>query len=508
MTASTQRKMGVFLQYGQMAVHAVISIVYTPIMLRILGSTEYGIYNLASSIIGYLSLLSLGFGGSYLRFYSRLKKNDDSDGIKRLNGLYLTVFLIMGLIVFAAGFFISSNIKVFYNNSYSTKEIEIARTLSFILTINLAISFPASVFVSYITSQEKFVFQKVLNMGKSIISPITCIIFLYLGYGSIGMVLCTTFLSLIIDAINIYYCFSHCKMKVSFKNMEWSLLKSIAVFSFFIAINQIIDQINWQTDKIILGKMMTGTAVAVYAIGSILNNLFTQFSIAISGVFSPKVNMIVSKNEENADRQLTSLFIRVGRIQWFVLFLILSGFVFFGKYFIFEWAGPGYEKSYYVAVLLMAPAIIPLIQNVGIEIQTAKNKHQFRSLVYFAMALINVGISIIFCSLWGEIGTALGTTIALLVANGLIMNIYYYKKLNINTIEFWKSIVSTFPSLFIPIFAGILLMNFYSFNSLIDFVLIVIGYTILYCLCIYYIGFNKEEKNMVRVFINKRFKRV
>ena len=74
MTASTQRKMGVFLQYGQMAIHAVISIIYTPIMLRILGSTEYGIYNLASSIIGYLSLLSLGFGGSYLRFYSRLKK--------------------------------------------------------------------------------------------------------------------------------------------------------------------------------------------------------------------------------------------------------------------------------------------------------------------------------------------------------------------------------------------------------------------------------------------------
>ena len=414
----------------------------------------------------------------------------------------------MGLVVFLAGLFISNNVEIFYNDSYSAGEIEIARTLSFVLTINLAISFPASVFVSYITSQERFVFQKVLNMGKSIMSPIACIIFLYFGYGSIGMVLCTTFLSLIIDVINIYYCFSRCKMKISFKHMDWSLLKSIAVFSFFIAINQIIDQINWQTDKIILGKMMTGTAVAVYAIGSILNNLFTQFSIAISGVFSPKVNMIVSKNDKNADKQLTSLFIRVGRVQWFVLFLILSGFVFFGKYFIYRWAGPGYEKSYYVAILLMAPAIVPLIQNVGIEIQTAKNKHQFRSIVYFFMALINVGISIIFCSFWGEIGTAFGTTIALLVANGLIMNVYYYKKLKINTIEFWKSIISTFPSLLVPVIAGIFLMSFYSFNSLFDFVLVVICYSLVYCFCVYYFGLNKEEKNIIKVFVDKRFRRV
>jgi len=63
----SQIKAGVILQYLQMALAAVVSLVYTPIMIRELGKAEYGIYNLASSVISYLSLLSLGFSGSYFK---------------------------------------------------------------------------------------------------------------------------------------------------------------------------------------------------------------------------------------------------------------------------------------------------------------------------------------------------------------------------------------------------------------------------------------------------------
>ena len=500
MTSSAQRKVGIILNYVQMSLHAIISIVYTPIMLRILGATEYGLYNLSSSIIAYLSLISLGFGASYLRFYSRYKKADNFDAIKRMNGLYLTVFTCMGLIALIAGLFLSSNVKVFLNDSYSNTDVKTASVLMLFLTINLSISFPASVFVSYITSQEKFVFQKLINMGKTILSPAVCIIFLFFGYGSIGMVMSTTIISIIIDLINIFYCFRYAKM-------EWGLLKEIAFFSFFIALNHIIDQINWQTDKVILGKMSTGTAVAIYAVGATVNNIFTQFSTAISTVFSPKINMIVAKKEPNMDEQLTSLLIKVGRLQWFVLTLILSGFIFFGQFFVYRWAGSDYGESYYVALLLMAPATVPLIQNVGIEIQAAKNKHQFRSIAYLIMAVVNVGISIFFCYLWGPIGAALGTTISLLLANGLIMNIYYHKKLGLNIVSFWGSIISTIPSLIAPIVFGIALTKFYTFHNLFDYIVFVIIYSIIFVLSVVLIGFNKSEKDSLRRLVKKVFKK-
>ena len=88
----SQRKVGVILQYGQMGLSTLISLFYTPVMLRILGQGEYGIYNLAASIISYLSLLSLGLGASYVRFYSRYKVHQDDNGIKILNGTYFLTF--------------------------------------------------------------------------------------------------------------------------------------------------------------------------------------------------------------------------------------------------------------------------------------------------------------------------------------------------------------------------------------------------------------------------------
>ena len=53
-----QLKAGVILSYVQLILGNIISIIYTPIMLRILGQNEYGLYNLASSTISYLCITS------------------------------------------------------------------------------------------------------------------------------------------------------------------------------------------------------------------------------------------------------------------------------------------------------------------------------------------------------------------------------------------------------------------------------------------------------------------
>ena len=502
-----QIRFGIILQYLQMGLSIIINLVYTPIMIRILGDSEYGIYQLVSSIISYLNLLSLGFGASYIRFYSRYKAVNDEEGVKKLNGLFLIVFTIMGIVAVIAGLFISFNVEIFFNDTYTSSDLDIARVLMIFLTINLSISFPASVFISYITSQEKFIFQKLVNIGKTVLSPILSIALLYLGYGSIGMVIVTTAISIIIDTINVLYCILKLKMRFSFKNPNLKLLKEIAIFSLFIAINQIIDQINWQTDKIILGKITTSTVVAIYAVASTINSMYLNFSTAISNVYVPRVNRIVasSTNEEEKNDKLTDLMIKVGRLQFFVMMLILTGFIFFGKYFIYRWAGENYGDAYYITLLLICPVTIPLIQNLGIEIQRAKNKHQFRSIIYLIVAILNVGISIWFCTLWGVIGTALGTTLSLIIGNIIIMNIYYQKALGINIIKFWKKILKSIPAFIIPVICGICLMIFYSFNSLIDFGLIMIAYTIIYFINVLLFGLNKEEKTELKNKLNMIF---
>lgn len=509
MNPKSERKLGVILQYVQMGLNILISLIYTPIMLNILGQAEYGIYSLANSIISYLSLLSLGFGASYIRFYSRYKKDNDELGIKRLNGLFLIVFLAMGVVALFGGLVLSKNVSIFFNDTYTDEDRRIAHILMIFMAVNLAMSFPTSLFTSYVTSQERFTFQKLLNMLKTVVSPLLTLPVLLLGYGSIGMVVVTTLVTICVDLSNIFFCLVKLKMRFDVRHPNFRLLKEIAVFSIFIAINQLVDQLNFAADKVILGKICTSSAVAIYTVGAQINTYYICFSSAISSVFAPKVNKIVASDADESDKnkQLTYLFTKVGRIQFIVLALILTGFIFFGRFFILKWAGEGYENSYYIALLLIVPMTVPLVQNLGIEIQRAKNKHQIRSLIYLGMAVFNIAISIFMAVYWGEIGAVTGTTISIVLANGIIMNIIYYKVIKIDVIHFWKEIVKFIPALIIPIAGGVCITLFYTFHGIGDFIGMIFAYIAVYCVSMYFFGLNKDEKNLVKKPIEKIRKR-
>lgn len=496
-----QKKVGVILSYVAEAIKILSSLIYTPIMLRLLGQSEYGLYQLVYSVVSYLSLLSLGFGSSYVRFYSKYTIDNDDDGVARLNGMFLIIFTLMSIICILCGAVMLGNITAIFGNGLTNSEYATARILMFFMIFNLAITFPNSLFNCVVTAHEEFFFQKILIVLQNLLNPFLTLPLLIMGFGSIGMVSVTTFLTIAVFLSNMFYCFKKLNIRFIFNDFQFSLLKEMWIFTFFIFLNQIIDQVNWSVDKFLLGRFSGTVAVAIYGVGSQINTMYIQLSSTISNVFVPKVNMIVAKSDDNGE--LSKLFTKVGRIQFILLALVLTGFIFFGKSFISFWAGEGYEESFYVALLLIGPVTIPLIQNLGIEIQRAKNMHKARSIVYFLIAIANVFISIPLIQLFGASGAAMGTAIALIAGNVLFMNWYYYKKIGLDMIDFWRNIGEFVPALVLPCILGIVMNLFVSMNSLIVLGLCIIFYSLVYCLSMWFFGMNNYEKSMIEEPINK-----
>lgn len=491
----SQKKIGVILSYIGQLINIFVGLIYTPIMLRLVGQSEYGLYQLVNSVVSYLSLLSLGFGSSYLRFYSKYKVKDDEESIAKLNGIFMIIFCIISVICVLCGTIMVERIHNIFGTGLTEREYVKAKILMELLIINLAMTFPNSVFNCSITASERFLFQKLLIVIQNLFNPFLSLPLLIMGYGSIGMVSVTTFLTFIVLLSNIYYCFKKLHIRFIFHGFKIGLLKEMWVFTFFIFINQIIDQINWSVDKFLLGRFAGTTAVAVYGVGGQINSLYLQFSTSISNVFVPKVNRIVA--ESNNNTKLTILFTKVGRIQFMVLGLILSGFVFFGHSFVEIWAGQEYEDSYVIALLLIVPVTVPLIQNLGIEIQRAKNMHKARAIVYLFIALANVAVSIPLIKLMGPIGAALGTAISLFAGNILFMNWYYHFRIEIDMIYFWKEIMKFISALIVPSIVGMLIIKFIDIRGFIRLGIVTIIYTIIYFFSMYLFGMNFEEKKIV-----------
>ena len=493
-----QLKAGILLSYATTGISIFIQLVYMPVVIRLLGQSEFGLYSLVSGVVSYLSLFSLGFTGAYLRFFARENQKNDREGLAGLNGMFILLFLLLSCAALICGFTLSCFPRQIFGTKLSGAELQEARILMMILVVNTAICLVSGIFDSIVSAYEQFVFQRVVSLAATVMNPFLCLPLLLLGYGNVMLVVVSTCIVVGKLAINVWFCFWKLKIPVSFRNMQFSVLKEVGIFSFFLLLNMIIDQINWNVDKLILSHTNGTREVAVYGVASQINALFMTFSTTISSVFSPRINRIAAENSVNSRREFTVLMAKVGRVQWMILGLMAMGFVVFGKIFIVNiYADDGYGDAYWAALFLVLPALVPLIQNIGIEVQRALNRHQFRSVIYFVMAVGNVFISIPLAKRFGSVGAAMGTAISLVFANGIIMNVFYHKALKIDMLYFWKEIGKTLPGFLVPAILGMWIMRSVSFDSLMQYAAWIAVFAFVYCLSIYCFSCNKQERVLV-----------
>lgn len=107
----------------------------------------------------------------------------------------------------------------------------------------------------------------------------------------------------------------------------------------------------------------------------------------------------------------------------------------------------------------------------------------------------------------GTVGAAMGTGISLIAGNIIFMNWYYQKHIGLDMFYFWKSISKFIPSLVAPCIMGVLIMQFVTINSLIVLGLWIVLYAAVYCVSMYFLGMDNEEKQMVMGPIRKLIKR-
>ncbi len=109
-------------------------------------------------------------------------------------------------------------------------------------------------------------------------------------------------------------------------------------------------------------------------------------ALNLTNVFFPMINKL--SVGENSIEQLSKLFNRIARILIVVLGFILLGFTFFGKEFTILWVGESYINSYWIALIIMVPNLVPWAQSLGTSILEALNKHRVNSIMYIVIAVM------------------------------------------------------------------------------------------------------------------------
>lgn len=506
MKSKSEIKSGIVLSYVYMAISMVAGLLYTPKMLELLGQSQYGLYTLATSVIGYLSFLNLGLESALIKYTAKYIALGDKESERKLGGSFLKIYLMLAGIALVCGVVIAFNLEPgmvfgFLTTKMTADEVSTLKVLIVLMTINLALSFPMGVFGAVITAHEKFTFRKVVSIIREIAMPISVLAVLFMGYKAIALVVIHVVFNVVVLFSDYVYARKALGYKPIFGKLDKAVVKEIIDYSVFIFIGMVVDRISDATNSMVIGAVSGTAAVAVYGIAVQINHYYLNFSSSISSFFFPRI--VGMSVKEASDEKLSELFIKVGRVQLFVISLICTGFIAFGYDFVRLWAGQDYIMAYYIIVILMAPTLISRSQSLGTQILLAKNKHKFRAIFYLGITILDIALSIPLVMLWEGVGAAIGTALATIIGPVITMNIYYSKVMHLDIKAYFKSTIPVLFKVAVVTALGMLMNHYWTVTGWLTLGAQIIIYLIVFLLMVYFWGFNEYEKSLVNGILRK-----
>lgn len=497
-----QRKLGIFLSYLNITLQSLLGFLYIPILLHYIGKSEYGLYQLMGSLIAYFGIMDFGLSAAVIRFYAKYLALKDRVGMENILAIALRCYgAVMGVMLIAGGA-VYTMLDAAFSGSMTAGEVAEAKDIFLLLLLNIVITLSTMVFRSVINAHEHFLFLKGLETVQLVLQPMLVVLLLMHHPSAFSVALVQTGLNLVLSFARVYYCFAKLHVRIRYHYWSHELMVAFRRLALSVFAVTLIDQVFWKTNQIILGIISGTAAVAVYSIASLIYMNYMVLSTAISGVYLPHVTGMVARKESISS--LSDLFIQIGRWQYYLLALVATGFIIFGKQFIALWAGPGFEDSYIITLLIILPFTVDLIQNIGLAIMQAMNRYDFRARIYFLTGILNLLLAIPLGIKYGGIGCAMATGISMIVGNGFIMNWYYAKEIHLAIASFWKQIGR------ISLVTGVCLVIGYAANVYLwtqggvgPFVLKAAMYSILYMVMIYAFAMNQSERDKIQATFRK-----
>ena len=497
------RLSGILLSYGVTVIRVLSQLLLTSLYIQKLGIEGFGFYQYIYSIASFAIILDFGISAVVNKFYLEYRRKGEVKKAENLLFYCLMLSLFAVLIIFAFGAFVYSHPNTVFGE-LSIERQGIAKSLILYIICYLATLVAQHFFEGVMMAHEKYVTVKAVSLAQLLLKIALVVMLLFWDIGVLAIAIsdfAATFLCLL---FSICYSVFSLKIKARYHFYDKELLISIVKLSSALCLQSVILYLNNSIDKFFLGRMIGDTAVSIYAIAMTISTFYDEIPTVIQRLYLPEAVKMVANGADG--EALTDLVIKPGRYQFLLCGGIFGGFVLFGRDFIALWSGITTYEPWLIALLLMGASIIPLCQNVSLAILTAMNKRMFRSITLGVAALLNAILTVFLIRRFGIMGAPIGTFLALILCNNILMNVYY-KKIGLNIGRMFRRIFKgILPAALITtlLCTPLLLLPL---GNILVFILKCLAFVLVYAAALWLIGLSREEKESIQAILHRLIKR-
>lgn len=406
----------IFSNYIGFGVNSLVTLLLTPFLIRNLGSSQYGVWVLLSTLVAYFQLLEFGIMPSIIRFVSFHRTRDEKYEVEAVIGSALCPLIVLSLLTLPVTYMASETFPSIFNLD-GTDSATFVRAI-WLLGFTAILSYFKRVFFAVLEGYQRFDLLNLCSASGSVI-------------GSLFMVYCVTqgggilALMAVLMAQTAYEAL--CEIAVLIKvfqikpnpfNFRKDLLRKIFGYSYYAYLIDIAGSISYRIDTIIIGLFLPMTSVAFYSIGTRIAGFLEKAVNPLINTFFPLATELhTAGNHESLQKVLLNgtktsvLIITPG---------LIIGYAYGGD-LIRWWVGPEFIPSGLpVLRIFLAVVFLSVFEATASRILLGTGEVRFNANVSLYSALANLILSLLLVKQYGVVGVALGTLIPSFVGNFLV----------------------------------------------------------------------------------------
>lgn len=429
---SKNRNTGIILSYTNTFLNLICGLFLSSFLLRQLGDVSYGVYQTMSSFANYLVLLEFGTGTVMTRnLLACRNKNEDKLIIDKNVSTIFSIATFLSIIIAVVSIVFYFSIDTIYQKSLTSEQIVDGKNIFIFITVFLLSSFLSQTLNGIPLAHENYTYSSLVSITKIILRTSLLIILLFKFKYAIIIAIVDATINTGIAIFGYIYCKLKYKISIRFKNFDKLILKAALPMCVALFLQTVVNQANNTVGKFVLGVMTSPENVTLYSVGLYIFSIFSSLTTIPISMYMPQISKDVLAGKEG--KELTNTLVQPCRLIVLVGGSVLFGFVAAGKPFIELIYGEEYLLAWLIAIILMAPMFVNMSNAVIVNVLDIKNKRLTRSLIMMVSTALNIILSIFLIKTFDIIGASIATGTSTILQI-ILLNIYYYKKINIKVL--------------------------------------------------------------------------
>lgn len=296
-----------------------VGLIATPVVVSLTGLSNYGIWVIVSSLVGYIGSLNLGTGGTFMGQYSIYLARNDAIGVRLVTTFGFLFYFFLFIILSPLAYLLSLALNPWFHIPDAL--LPVITTLYWLLYLSFFISQIQNMFRSLLRSTQNAGLVAILDLIVQVANSIVLItsLMFHMSFYSFAIATYTSLIISITANILLIRKLLGPQLLCNPLLLRMAFIKSQLSFGGWIQLHDLSYLINMETDRLLIGSLSNTREAGIYQLA---NKLAFVARIIPLNILGPILPTMSEMNEAKQQMRIQNAVVDASRALGLITFYL------------------------------------------------------------------------------------------------------------------------------------------------------------------------------------------